>query len=164
LHPDGRRLVFEAAERGKPERLWVTDIDSNAAPRPISPPGFYVYTSGFLSPDGRWAVAADINDALWRIPVDGGEPERIAGVEAGEAFAGWTGDGGSIHVSRYSDRLQIHRIDLATGTRRLWREAYLPDSAGAQKPYAVVVARDADTWAAGYQSLLGELYLVEGLK
>jgi hypothetical protein len=164
LHPDGHRLVFEAAERGKPERLWVRDIDSNAAPRPISPPGFYVYTSGFLSPDGRWAVAADINDALFRIPVEGGEPKRIPGVEAGEAFAGWTGDGRSVHVSRYSEKLQIHRIDLATEARRLWKEAFLPDSAGAQKPYAVVVARDADTWAAGYQSLLGELYLVEGVK
>ncbi|MDQ5870863.1 MAG: protein kinase [Acidobacteriota bacterium] len=164
LHPDGRRLVFEAAERGKPERLWIRDLDSNAAPRPISPPGFYVYTSGFLSPDGRWAVAADINDALWRIPVEGGEPKPIPGVEAGEAFAGWTGDGRSVHVSRYSEKLQIHRIDLATEARRLWKESYLPDSAGAQKPYAVVVARDADTWAAGYQSLLGELYLVEGVK
>jgi Tol biopolymer transport system component/tRNA A-37 threonylcarbamoyl transferase component Bud32 len=164
LHPDGRRLVFEAAERGKPERLWVRDLDANTAPRPISPPGFYVYGSGFLSPDGRRAVAADSDDELWLIAVEGGESRPIPGVEVGEAFAGWADNGRSIHVSRYSDRLEIHRIDLSTGIRRLWREAYLPDSAGAQKPYAVVVARDADTWAAGYHSLLGELYLVEGVK
>jgi serine/threonine protein kinase len=164
LHSDGRRLVFEAAERGKPERLWVRDIEGNAPPRPISPPGFYVYTSGFLSPDGGWAVAADINDRLWQIPVEAGERKPIPGVEVGEVFAGWAGDGRSIHVARYSENLQIHRIDVATGTRRLWKEAFLPDSAGAQKPYAVVVARDADAWAAGYQSLLGELYLVEGVK
>ena len=55
-------------------------------------------------------------------------------------------------------------MDLKTGARRLWKEAFLPDTAGAQAPYAVVVARDAEAWAAGYQSLLGELYLVEGLK
>jgi WD40 repeat protein len=164
FHPDGRRLVFAASEKGKAERLWVREIEGSAPPRPISPPGFYVYTSGFLSPDGRWAVASDTIDRLWLFPVQGGQAKRIPGVEAGEAFAGWTGDGRSVNVSRYSEKLQIHRIDLATETRRLWKEAYLPDSAGAQKPYAVIVARDADTWAAGYQSLLGELYLVEGVK
>ena len=164
FHPDGRRVVFAASEKGKAERLWVREIEGSAPPRPISPPGFYVYTSGFLSPDGLWAVAADTSDRLWLFPVQGGQAKRIPGVEDGEAFAGWTGDGRSVHVSRYSEKLQILRIDLATGTRRLWKEAYLPDSTGAQKPYAVVVARDADTWAAGYQSLLGELYLVEGVK
>ncbi|MGH9399128.1 MAG: hypothetical protein ACRD00_02080, partial [Thermoanaerobaculia bacterium] len=164
FHPDRRRVIFEASERGKPERLWVRDIEGSASPRPISPPGFYAYTSAFLSPDGRWAAAADENDRLWLIPVEGGEPKRIPGAEDGEAFAGWTGDGKAVHVSRYSGKLQIHRIDLSTGARRLWKEAFLPDSAGAQKPYAVVVARNADAWAAGYQSLLGELYLVEGLK
>jgi hypothetical protein len=59
---------------------------------------------------------------------------------------------------------EIHRVDLETRARRLWKEAFLPDTAGAQGPYAVVVARDAEAWAAGYQCLLGELYLVEGLK
>ena len=165
LHPDGRRLVFDAAEKGKPERLWVRQTEGNAAaPTPITPPGFYAYSSAFLSPDGRRAAAADLEDRLWLVPVEGGEPSAIPGVEKGEAFAGWSGDGKAIHVFRYSEKIQIHRVDLATGARRLWKEAFLPDAAGAQEPYAVVVARDAEAWAAGYQSLLGELYLVEGLR
>jgi len=164
FHPDGRRLVFEAAEKGDLERLWVRDVEGRGAPHPLTPPGFYAYTSAFLSPDGRWAAAADLDDRLWLIPVEGGERKAIPGVEEGEAFAGWTGDGSGIHVFRYSDKLQIHRVDLATGARRLWKEAFLPDAAGAQKPDPVVVARDAEAWAAGYQSLLGELYLVEGMK
>ena len=163
LHPDGRRVVFDAAEKGKQERVWVREIEGGA-PRPLTPPGFYAYTSAFLSPDGRWAAAADVDDRLWLIPIEGGEPRAIPGVEEGEAFAGWTGDGKAIHVFRYSDRLRIHRVDPATGARRLWKEAFLPDAAGAQMPDRVVVARDAETWAAGYQSLLGELYLAEGLK
>jgi serine/threonine protein kinase/Tol biopolymer transport system component len=164
IHPDGRRLIFDAAEKGKPERLWMRDIEGSANARPISPPGFYAFTSAFLSPDGHWAAAADTGDRLWLIPVEGGEPKRIPGVEDGDFFAGWTGDGKAVHVSRYSDRLRIYRVDPATGDRRLWKEAFLPDAAGAQEPYAVVVARDAEAWAAGYQSLLGELYLVEGLR
>jgi len=164
FHPDGRRLVFAASEKGKSERLWVREIEGKDAVRPISPPGFYVYSSGFLSPDGRFAVASDTSDRLWLFPVEAGEAKRIPGVEDGEAFAGWTGDGKAVYVSRYAEKLQIHRVDLSTGTRRLWKEAFLPDAAGAQRPDAVLVAREADVWAAGYQSLLGELYLVEGLK
>jgi serine/threonine protein kinase/Tol biopolymer transport system component len=164
IHPDGRRVIFAASEKGKSERLWVREIEGSAAPRPISPAGFYVYASGFLSPDGLWAVASDTSDRLWLFPVEGGEAKRVPSVEDGEAFAGWTGDGRAVYVSRYSEKLQIHRVDLSTGMRRLWKEAFLPDSAGAQRPDAVLVARDADVWAAGYQSLLGELYVVEGLK
>jgi Tol biopolymer transport system component len=164
LHPDGRRVVFNAAEKGKAERLWVRGIEGSVAPVPITPPGFYAYTSAFLSPDGRWAAAADLDDRLSLIPVEGGEPKRIPGVEGGETFAGWTADGKAVYVFRYSEKLQIHRVDLDTGARRLWKEAFLPENAGAQQPYAVLVARNAEAWAAGYQSLLGELYLVEGLK
>jgi Tol biopolymer transport system component len=164
FHPDRRRLIVEASEPGKPDRLWTREIEGNSAPRPISPPGFYVFTPSFLSPDGRWAAAEDVEGRLWLLPVEGGEPRRIPGVEDGDTFAGWTGDGTAVYLSRYPGKLQIHRVDLKTRARRLWKEAFLPDTAGAQAPYAVVVARDAEAWAAGYQSLLGELYLVEGLK
>ncbi len=164
FHPDRRRVIFDAAERGKPERLWVREIEGSAAAHPISPPGFMAYTSDFLSPDGHWAVVSDTQERLWLVPVEGGEPKRIPGAEDGEAFAGWTGDGRAIHVSRYAEKLEIHRVDLSTGTRKLWKEAFLPDAAGAQQPYAVIVARDAEAWAAGYQSLLGELHLVDGLR
>ena len=164
FHPDRRRLIVAASEKGKAERLWERAIAGDSPARPISAPGFWALTQGFLSPDGHWAAMSDADDRLWLIPVEGGDPKRIPGVEEGESFAGWTGDGKAIHVSRYSDRLQIHRIAPLTGDRSLWKEAFLPDSAGAQRPYAVVVARDAEAWAAGYQSLLGELYLVDGLK
>ncbi|HEY3124839.1 MAG TPA: hypothetical protein VGK70_12365, partial [Thermoanaerobaculia bacterium] len=148
LHPDGRRVVFNAAEKGKAERLWVRGIEGSVAPVPITPPGFYAYTSAFLSPDGRWAAAADIEDRFSRIPVDGGEPRRIPGVEGGETFAGWTADGKAIYVFRYSEKLRIHRVDLETGARELWKEAFLSENAGAQQPYAVIVARNAEAWAA----------------
>lgn len=164
LHPDGRRVVFTAAEKGKAERLWTKNIEGRAPPAPITPPGFYAYTSAFLSPDGRWAAVADIDDRLSLIPVDGGKPKRIPAVESGETFAGWTADGKAVYVFRYSEKLRIDRIDLESGARQLWKEAFLPNAAGAQEPYAVIVARKADAWAAGYRSLLGELYLVEGLK
>ena len=164
FHPDRRRLIVSAADSGQAERLWVREIEGGASPRPISPPGLYALTSAFLSPDGRWAAAVDGDDALWLVPVDGGEPKRMPGVEDGETFAGWTGDGKALYVFRYSGKLVIRRVEFPTGARRLWKEAFLPDTVSAQEPYAVVVARDADAWAAGYQSLLGELYVVEGLK
>jgi Tol biopolymer transport system component len=166
FHPDGRRLVLSAAvpPGQSPEQLWVMEISENPVLHSISPPGFYAVTSGFLSPDGRLAAATDPEERLWLVPVEGGEPRRIPGIEEGEKFAGWTGDGKAVYVYRYTDRVTLHRIEIASGARRPWKEASLPDAAGAQEPYAVIVASGAEAWAAGYQSLLGELYLVEGLK
>ena len=164
FHPDGRRLIVSGSNLEEAERLWAREIEGGAPPRPISRPGLYALTSAFLSPDGRWAAAVDGDDALWLVPVDGGEPNRMPGVEDGEAFAGWNGDGKAFYVFRYSGKLIIHRVDFPSGVRRLWKEAFLPDAVSAQEPDKVVVARDADAWAAGYESLLGELYVVEGLK
>ena len=70
----------------------------------------------------------------------------------------------TIYVAHYSGRLIIERLTLASGTRKLWREATLPDLAGAQEPHLVVAAPEAGAWAAAYDSLLGELYLIEALK
>ena len=164
FHPDHRRLILSGSTLGEDERLWVREIEGGAPLRAISPPGLYALTSAFLSSDGRWAAAVDGEDALWLVPVEGGEAKRMPGVEEGESFAGWAGDGRSFYVFRYPGRIVIHRVEFPTGARRLWKEATLPDAVSAQEPYHVVVARDADAWAAGYQSLLGELYVVEGLK
>ncbi|MBK9065215.1 MAG: protein kinase [Acidobacteria bacterium] len=164
FHPDHRRLIVSGSNLGEAERIWSREMEGGAPPRPISPPGLYALSSAFLSPDGRWAAAVDGDDALWLVPVDGGEPKRMPGVEDGEMFAGWAGDGKAIHVFRYSGKLIIHRVEFPTGVRRQWKEAFLPDTISAQEPSRVVVARDADAWAAGYESLLGELYVVAGLK
>ena len=164
FHPDHRRLILSGSTLGEAERLWAREMEGGAALKSISPPGLYALTSAFLSPDGRWAAAVDGEDALWLVPVDGGEPRRMPGVEEGETFAGWAGDGRAFYVFRYLGKIVIHRVEFPTGARRLWKEAVLPDAVSAQEPYSVIVARDADAWAAGYQSLLGELYVVEGLK
>jgi hypothetical protein len=164
FHPDHRRLIVSGSNLGEAERLWVRELEGGAPQRPISPPGLYALSSALLSPDGRWAATVDGDDAHWLVPVDGGEPRRMTGVEDGETFAGWAGDGKAFYVFRYSGKLTIHRVEFPTGARRLWKETFLPDAISAQEPDRVVVARDADAWAAGYQSLLGELYLVEGLK
>lgn len=68
FHPDRRRLIVSASKPKQPERLWAREIEGSAPPRPISPPGFYAFTSAFLAPDGRWAAAADTEGKLWLIP------------------------------------------------------------------------------------------------
>ncbi len=164
FHPDGRSLVFAASEAGQPPRLWVRALEGDDPPRPVSPPGFYTRDGRLLSPDGDSAVLTGPDRKLWLAPVAGGDPKPISGVEEGEIFAGWSADGSAIYLAHYRGRLIIDRLTLASGTRKLWREAALPDLAGAQEPHLVVVAPEAGAWAAAYDNLLGELYLIEGLK
>src|SRR5206468_4750496 len=84
--PDGKRVVFNAAERGHSTRCYVLDM-AGGAPRAITPEG----TSLFLgqkavSPDGEWAAAVDQDGRTALYPVAGkGTAKPIAGLQPGDA-------------------------------------------------------------------------------
>ena len=73
--PDGRYIVFTSNRSGNFE-IWRMNLDgsnvlqltrSNGA----NPPS--------ISPDGRWVIYLSSGDScLYRVPMEGGEPERIA--------------------------------------------------------------------------------------
>ena len=80
--PDGKRIVYHTNEDGDP--TFVADRDGTNPRRifihPVRPGGHAHFP--VWSPDGRWIyVSAGIASALqmdvWRIPVGGGEAERL---------------------------------------------------------------------------------------
>ena len=87
LSPDGRQIVFVAAGDGAP-RLWVRWLAKTTA-QPLA--GTEGATHPFWSPDSR-SIGFFAGTALKRLDLDGGAPQTIAPVTAGQGAA-WNADG-----------------------------------------------------------------------
>jgi dipeptidyl aminopeptidase/acylaminoacyl peptidase len=157
--PDGRGIVFEGSERGRPQRTWIQEIPAGT-PRPVTPEG----TSGtVVSPDGRWVAATTPDTAIVIFPLHGGAPRPLGKLAYWESVSQWSADGRTLLVYRSGMRLELSTIDVLTGRRRPWRTIEAPDPAGVYMGYFLVTP-DQRSYAYGYLRFLDELYLVEGLK
>jgi DNA-binding winged helix-turn-helix (wHTH) protein/Tol biopolymer transport system component len=70
-----------------------------------------------VSPDGRWiAFQRNVSLAdLWRVPVEGGTPERITRLRTNIYGLAWTPDGRGLVFARYADgRAVLSTVDLDT--------------------------------------------------
>jgi eukaryotic-like serine/threonine-protein kinase len=107
ISPDGRLLVFESKDQGKPQ-LWVRPLDAAEA-RPL--PGTEGGLFPFWSPDSRF-LAFFANGKLKRIEVAGGPAQVFA--DASNARGGaWNSDGTIIFNAASSGPLS--RVSLSGG-------------------------------------------------
>ncbi len=161
--PDGRRIVFVGAERGRAQRTWVQELPAGL-PTYVTPEG----TVGVAtSPDGRWLAAVTQDSMLMLFPLQGGEPKAVAKLlgkgQGREAVSQWSADGRTLFVSHEGTRLDVFTVDARSGERKLWRSFDVADRAGVRVS-KFIITRDARSYAYGYMRFLDELYLVEGLK
>ncbi len=157
--PDSKEVVFSAGTSGYHSRLYVVSPDSSA--RILASDGADNQFP-FYSRDGRYIYYSSNNDGayrIWRVPREGGPPERIT--EAVASNADESPDGSVLY---YSSNGQVYRMALAdrrpelvfegplasfvravgdgiyvqVGTAaRLWEVWFLPyDRKGARRVYA----------------------------
>ncbi len=163
--PGGDRIFFTAAESGRRPRTWVQDLDGGL-PQPITPEGM---AGTLLAADGKVIAAVDRYQQYYLYPVDGGEPSALPGLEDGDLLLQWSGDDRAIFVRASADaELKIYRLDLRTGTRRLWKDLTPPYAAGiidiGTDPGQVRMTPDGRSYVYTLWTALGELYTAEGLK
>jgi Tol biopolymer transport system component len=163
--PDGRRIFFAGQDSDQRKRTYVQDIEGGD-PRPVTPDGM---VGVLLSPDARRIVTADRYGEYYVCPIDEGEPVPIEGYLDGDVLLQWGADGRALFVREAGNlELKIYKLDLATGSRELWKELSPPDRAAlidiGSNPGEVRLTPDGRSYAYTYWTFPGELYLVEGLR
>ncbi len=163
IHPDGRRVVFAGARPGEGRRLWVLDLATGET-RPISPPGVMYRTVYPLTCDGRHVTGQTSASRHWLYPLDGGEPQHLAGLSAGDYPIRWDPDG-SLFVARIPhDPCEVFRLNLASGSREPLYRLRPPDPTGLVAINIVRLSRGATAYAYCYMQHTSRLYLVEGIR
>jgi Tol biopolymer transport system component len=167
LFRDGKWIGFNGAEPGHEPRTYVQPLDGNQ-PRPVTPEGVIGQIATF---DNKYILAAtrevpgvEEDDRLMLYPIDGGQPKPAFGLEEREGPISWTADN-KLLVSRFGQApLQIHRVDLSSGKRELWKELMPSNPAGVRALYAFSTTPAGDAYVYSYHRVLSHLYVVDGAR
>src|SRR5579862_3019221 len=160
--PDGKSVIFTAAEPGHGRRVYLQNIDLGSAPRPITPENIF---GSLVSPDGKWVLASDEHHQRWLVPIAGGEPQKLNfDVPASEIIMGFFDNGKILLLRTRALPLKVTRVDMATGKRDPFREIVPADPAGAQSIPYIKFSADGKSYAYSLGRQLSDLYVVDGLK
>lgn len=164
--PDSKGLLISAREPGKGTRVYLQMLEGGE-PRALTPEGYGV-ARNMVAPDGKSFVARRASDGkrfLW--PISGGETgKELLGFDPRELLLRWSPDGRSIYGYQAADRktMLISRVDLATGKREAVKEWMPADRAGVTGYDSAGISADGKTIVYSYNRVVGDLYLVDGLK
>jgi serine/threonine protein kinase len=159
--PDGKSVVFNGSEPGRPPRAFVQGL-AGGAPRAITPEGI---VAQLLSPDGK-TLLVRTPDGLAASPIEGGPSRPVPGLQTDDRPLRWASDGRAVFVTTRSRQLpsRVIRVDLETGERKVWKEFQPADSAGLTFLGAAAVSGDGQTILFTYNRILCELDMADGLE
>ena len=110
-------------------------------------------------------MGLDLDGRLWIYPVGGGTPRLVPGFSPEDKLVRWSGDGQAAFLwRRLNTSIQVFRLDLAKGDRKLLREISFADPAGIYTTTNLLLTPDGSSYVYSYGRMLSTLYLVEGLK
>ena len=98
VSPDGRYVVYSSSEQEENAGLWRINLDGSDAK--------LLMRGGALSsvsPDSRWVLCYKHGPpvTIWRVPLEGGEPERMRLPEDGQAAAPFISPDGRLVAYNY---------------------------------------------------------------
>jgi serine/threonine protein kinase/Tol biopolymer transport system component len=165
--PDGKRILL-FAEEGSHASYYIQDLAGGRPQRILENIARFDFERGlFVSPDAKYFTGGQTEGPPVLLPVAGGEPRSLPGLAEGDIPVGWNEDGRGLYINRSGiDRFGtiIAKYDLDTGHIANIREIRLSDLAGmSQRPYCRITP-DGRTVTYGAFRILGDLFLVEGLR
>jgi hypothetical protein len=165
FHPDGKRVLFEGAEPGRPERVYEQSIDGGP-PKALTPEGMNLV---LVSPDGTLLMTREegAKDVLLSPfdPKAGTPPRKVVLQSSSEFPIHWSADGRSVLVlaDKNMRPFRVDRLDLASGRRTLWKTFSPPGTLGGGA-FSLVLSANEDAWVAGYRRYFSELLVIDGLR
>jgi len=160
---DGKRVWFEGSEPSHGRRIYLTSVDGER-PRPITPEGARVMNP-FTTPDGKFLLAGWAKK-ISLVPIEGGEPELLPGVEPGEGTVAWAADGQSFFISALGGcPAKVYRVDRKSGRRQFFQEIEPSERAGMGRTgVTLYMIPGGKSYVYSTLHIISELYLVTGLK
>jgi Tol biopolymer transport system component len=116
--PDGRMLVFNRSRGGFVGQIMRVSSEGGSAEQITQDPDGTANIEATVSPDGRYVVHASDRGGslnLWRIPVEGGTPERITSGPGEDREPAISRDGKRIAFVVSPSTFHVLKIPLDTG-------------------------------------------------
>jgi hypothetical protein len=156
---NSRRVVVMANEPGHQARDYMFDPESGKL-QPLTPEG----VRGFVTADGKFLIAVGEKGLPQILPVEGGSPRELKGMQENDRPIQVTADGSAIYVVNYNGMsAAVYRVRVDSGTRQLIKTLDMHDPAGGFGITRVVTTPDGQYVAYNTLRQLSELYLLQGL-
>lgn len=159
ISADGKRVSFLAHAPGQPLLAYVMDFP-NGKPRAITSSET---VNSIISQDGNYVVATTQNSAPMIYPFSGGQPQLVHGMLRDDFPIQWHSTKNAFFVWDRTFPIKVYMVDLAAGTRELWKEIAPPDPTGVLYG-RLFMTPDGKHYIYRFRRILNRLYLAKGLK
>jgi eukaryotic-like serine/threonine-protein kinase len=161
--PDQRHLVVSGHEPGRGIRLYRLHLETGEH-QPFTPEGMD-YLEFRVLPNGTEVSGINGDDDHWIYPIDGSAPRPLGMLDRADRIVRWLPDGRSLLSYRLNELpAKIHRVDVETGERIVWREIAPPDPTGIFRIGRVRTSADGMAHGYVYYMHLVDLHVLSGLK
>jgi serine/threonine protein kinase/Tol biopolymer transport system component len=159
IFPDGKRLLFCGTEAGR-SGLYIQEI-AGGKPHRIGDAQFGGEHP--ISPDGKTLAVYDPDRRIVLMPAEGGTPKPLPGFTKGDVIVRWAADG-TLFIGHGDVRIEIAKLDVATGRRTPWKTLAPVDPSGVEGLGGFQLTPDGKSYVYGCLRVLSDLYIAEGLK
>jgi len=159
--PRGGMIVQGRERPDEPYSLWLIH-ESGSKPRRLEVGAFQSWA---IAPDGGHVAVKTGIDTITLVPLAGGPPRAIRGLDVNLSVSRWSGDGRSLFLARARGwPCEIHRLDLATEKVELWKQVSPPDPTGMVFCSGILPSADGRSYVYSANRSLASLIVAEGLR
>jgi hypothetical protein len=155
------RVLFYATGPDGARRLYTARCDSSDLELITEEP----CDGGVPSADGSHLALVMSDRRTYLFDLKSGHAALVPGLEPDERPIQWSDDGHVLYVGRSGELpAKVHRVDIETGERSLWKTLMPADATGVTNISQVVVTRNGLYYAyTCARKSSSELYVVEGV-
>jgi hypothetical protein len=164
---DSKHIVFTGRSGSGTPRGYVQEIPAGL-PRAVTPEGVALAGKAAVQDDGT--VLGRVGAAWMLFPIHGGGGRPVAALKPEDMPLQWSHQGRYVYTvdiaqGARSAAVDVFRVEVATGSRTLWKTLAPSDPVGVEDMReTLVMTPDAQSYCYSSMQRLGGLFVVEGLK